>query len=188
MGQRGRDDRPVPVRGGLDERPEYGPSGYLPEKATRRARKIVLRAPLGLQWVAAAVAVGVVLVAVAVILLLVRPGGRPGPPFEAVGHLEAVEAARLDERRGVLYLRLAGRVRTFVVPIEDVPLYCAASGRLESRLGRVWSLTGRALDGGPSLEQHPTLVAADRVVYVDFTRTLPGPPPEDAGVTSACSP
>ncbi|MTV26636.1 hypothetical protein FTX61_14610 [Nitriliruptoraceae bacterium ZYF776] len=30
--------------------PEFGPSGYLPERASKRARKIVLRAPLGLQW------------------------------------------------------------------------------------------------------------------------------------------
>ncbi|MDP8927522.1 MAG: hypothetical protein M3O70_02830 [Actinomycetota bacterium] len=176
------------MRGGLDERPEYGPSGYLPEKATRRARKIVLRAPLGLQWLVAAVGVGVVLVAVALILLLVRPGSRPGPPFEAVGPLESVEAARLDVQRGVLYVGAAGRVRSFVVPVGDVPFYCAASGRLESRLGRVWSLTGRALDGGPSLEQHPTLVGADGVVYVDFTRTLPGPPPQETQATSACFP
>lgn len=176
------------MRGGLDERPEYGPSGYLPEKATRRARKIVLRAPLGLQWLAAAVAVGVALVAVAVILLLARPGTRPGPPFEAVGQVESFETARLDEQRGVLFVGAAGRVRTFVVPLGDPPLYCASSGRLESRQGRVWSLTGRALDGGPSLQQHPTLVSADRVVYVDFSRTLSGPPPEDTEASPACPP
>lgn len=174
------------MRGERDERPEYGPSGYLPEKATRRARKIVLRAPLGPQWIVAALAVGVVLVLVAAILVLVRPGTRPGPPFEAIGPVTSVGPTRYDERRGVLYVRAAGRVRAFVVPAGDV-FYCAASGRLESHGGRVWSLTGRALDGGPSLEQHPALVGADGVVYVDFTRTLSGLPPQATEARSACA-
>ncbi|MFN2557527.1 MAG: hypothetical protein ABR592_11805 [Nitriliruptorales bacterium] len=167
--------------------PEYGPSGYLPEKATRRARKIVLRAPLGLQWVVAAVAVGVVLVVVAVVLLLTRPGSRPGPPFEPVGPVSSIGATRYDAQRGALYVGAAGRVRAFVVPTDRVPFYCDASGRLESSDGRVWTLTGRALDGGPSLEQHPALVGNDGVVYIDFSRTLPGVAAEETDTKSACS-
>ncbi len=170
-----------------DELPEYGPSGYLPEKATRRARKIVLRAPLGLQWVIAAAAVGIVLVVVAAVLLLVRPGGRPGPPFEAIGPISSIGPTRYDEARRVLYVGAAGPVRAFAVPGGGVPFYCAASGRLESPDGRVWSLTGRALDGGASLERHPVLVDADGVVYVDFSRTLPGLAAEEAGATPACA-
>src|SRR5690606_17036265 len=40
------------------ERPDFGPSGYLPPRAARRARKIMLREPLGLQWAVAAVVAG----------------------------------------------------------------------------------------------------------------------------------
>ncbi len=170
-----------------DEGPEYGPSGYLPEKATRRARKIVLRAPLGLQWVVAAVGIAVVLVVVAVVLLLAPSPGRPGPPFEAVGPATSIGSARYDEQRSVLYVAASSRVRAFVVPADAVPFYCGASGRLESADGRVWSLTGRALDGGPSLEQHPALVGADGVVYVDFSRTLPGLAAEETEATTACA-
>jgi hypothetical protein len=168
-----------------DRRPDYGPSGYLPEKASRRARKIVLRAPLGLPWVLAAVAAGVVLLVVGVVFLA-RAGDPPGPPFVPVGPVDAVGAARFDPERGVLLVGATGRVRAFVAPPDSAPpRYCERSQRLESADGRVWSLTGRALDGGPSLDRHPAVVH-DGTVYVDFSTITPGPPPEDAGAEPSC--
>ena len=52
--------------------PDYGPAGYVPPKAAKRARKVVLRAPMGLAWVIAPLVVGVVLVAVAVVFFTTR--------------------------------------------------------------------------------------------------------------------
>lgn len=172
------DDRP-------DEQPEFGPRGYLPERAARRARKIVLRAPLGLQWVVGAVVVGVIVVVVGV-LFLTSAGGPPGEPYVEVGPVDALRPARFDRERGVLFLATSGPVRAFVVPGDEPPVWCEDSGRLESAEGRVWSPTGRALDGGDSLAEHPTVVV-DGVVYLDQTRRLPAPQPEDRDVEPACT-
>ncbi|MGH3441658.1 MAG: hypothetical protein ACRDUY_06360 [Nitriliruptorales bacterium] len=166
------------------DRPEFGPSGYLPEKAARRARKIVLRAPLGLQWIVGSIVAGIVIVAVAVVFLA-RSGDPPGPPFREVATVAAVGDALQLEERGALVLAAAGRVRTFVVAEGDEPAWCAASRRLESSDGRVWAPTGRALDGGPSLDEHPTLVVRG-VVYVDFSRVVEGPAPDDVDPSPAC--
>ncbi|MBW3579237.1 MAG: hypothetical protein KY462_16190 [Actinobacteria bacterium] len=164
--------------------PDYGPSGYLPERAARRARKIVLRAPLGLQWVLAAAAVGLVLLVV-VIVFAWRASQPPGEPFVSAGPVEEIGTASHDGDRGVLYVAAAGRVRAFAVGRTGVPVYCERSGRLESPAGRVWSATGRALDGGASLDTYPVVVHRG-VVYVDLTRRQPGPPPEDRGVEATC--
>lgn len=167
-----------------DERePDPGPGGYLPERAARRARKIVLRAPLGLQWVVGALVVGVV-VAVAAVAFLTSAGEPPGPPYVEVGPVDALRPARYDERHGVLLLAASGPVRAFVVPEEPAPVWCERSGRLETE-ERVWSPTGRALDGGASLPQRPTVVV-DGVVYLDPTGRLPAPEPEDRRETPTC--
>ena len=47
--------------------PEYGPGGYLPSKAAGRARKIVLRAPLGIGWIVASVVLAVVIAVVGIV-------------------------------------------------------------------------------------------------------------------------
>ncbi len=165
--------------------PDFGPSGYLPAKAARRARKIVLRAPLGLQWVLAALAAGVILLLVG--LVFVAGAGRPpDAPYVAVGPVEAIGDARYDDERRVLFVAAAGRIRAFPIPDpDDVPVYCTASGRLESAAGRVWRLTGRAIDGGRSLDQHPTMVVRG-VVYLDPSTRLPGPPPHDTDAEPTC--
>lgn len=163
--------------------PGFGPSGYLPERASKRARKIVLRAPLGLQWVVASLVAGLVVV-VAGLVFLRTAGGPPGDPFVAVGPVEEVGDASYHERLGVLLVGAAGRIRTFEVG-DDQIRFCAQSRRLESAGGRVWSLTGRGLDGQPSLDTHPTTVV-DGIVYVDPTTVVEGPPPADEHPTPAC--
>jgi hypothetical protein len=163
--------------------PEFGPRGYLPERAAKRARKIVLRAPMGLQWVIAAVLAGVV-VLVAGALLLTR-GGAPGDPFVAVGPVtEVAGQVAYDDRLEVLFVGLGGRVRAFDAPADIA--YCEASRRLESPDGEVWSLTGRGTAGAPSLPEHPTLTA-DGVLYVDPTATTTPPSPTTETVPAGCS-
>lgn len=162
-------------------RPDFGPSGYLPDRAARRARKIVLRAPLGLQWVVASVLAGVVVI-VAGVLFLVRSGDPPPAPWQDVGALQDIGEARVEHNLDVLLVGAGGRVRAFADATDVV--YCPASNRLESADG-VWALTGRGLGGVASLREHPTLVHDGRV-YVDVTQTFPGPPPSDEPETPRC--
>ncbi|HWB72263.1 MAG TPA: hypothetical protein VG452_08590 [Egibacteraceae bacterium] len=69
---------------------DAGPPGYLPQRAARRARKIVLRAPLGVGWILAALAAALVVAAAGLAFLLARTGP-PGPPFVAVAELDDLE-------------------------------------------------------------------------------------------------
>ncbi|MFP4635525.1 MAG: hypothetical protein ACLFRD_06680 [Nitriliruptoraceae bacterium] len=174
---RGRDDA---AHAALD--PEFGPSGYLPDRAAQRARKIVLRSPLGIQWVIASLVAGLVVV-VAGVWLLVASGGPPGEPWVQAIEVDALEDTAVDRDLDVLLVGAGGRVRAFA----DAPQidYCPQSHRLEAADGRVWALTGRGLDGTGSLDEHPTLVQ-DGVVYVDPTRTRPGPAPSDEPAEPAC--
>lgn len=164
--------------------PEFGPRGYLPERAAKRARKIVLRAPLGLQWVVASVVAGAVVV-VAGILLLTRGGDAPDAPYVAVGPVEDVAGQVVyDDDLDLLLVGLGGRVRAFDSP-ADVG-YCDASRRLESPAGEVWSLTGRGAGGVPSFAEHPT-VTSDGVLYVDPSAATTPPTPTDDPVAPGCS-
>jgi hypothetical protein len=114
------------------------------------------------------------------------PATPPDPPYTEVGTVAEVGDALYDEERAVIHVGAVGRVRTFAVDSVDPPVFCAESRRLESPGGRVWSAaTGQALDGGPSLAEHPTIVVDD-VVYVDLEEPLPPQPPDDAGVEPAC--
>lgn len=164
-----------------EQRPEFGPSGYLPERAAKRARKIVLRAPLGLQWVIASVVAGIVVV-VAGTLFLLRSGEPPPPPWVELGPVGDIGAAQVLDDLDALLVGAGGRIRVFAGATEVG--YCAASNRLESAAG-VWQLTGRGTGGVASLEEHPTLVN-DGIVYVDPTRRVPGPPPSDEAFAPAC--
>jgi hypothetical protein len=158
------DDRPP-------DDPQFGPRGYLPERAAKRARKIVLRAPMGMQWVIGALVAGV-LVAIAGGLLLTRDR-TPGPPFVALGPVADVAGAVVhDDDLDVLVVGLSSRVRVFDAPADVT--YCEESRRLEAPDGQVWSLTGRAFAGGTSLREHPT-TSADGVLYVDPTAVAPAP-------------
>jgi hypothetical protein len=164
--------------------PEFGPRGYLPERAAKRARKIVLRAPLGLQWIVASVVAGLVVV-VAGVLLLTRGGDPPGEPYVEVGPVEDVAGTvTYDDDHEVLLVGLGGRIRAFDAPPEVA--YCPASRRLEAPGGRVWSLTGRGTGGEPSLAERPTVTSEGRL-YLDPTVTAPPPTPSDEPVEPACT-
>jgi hypothetical protein len=163
--------------------PSFGPSGYLPERAAKRARKIVLRAPLGMQWIVASVIAGLVVVAAGV-LFLQRSAEPPPAPWEPIGTLEELAPTHVVEGLDVLVVAAGGRVRAFA-DAQDVS-YCAASNRLEAPDGRVWNLTGRGFGGTGSLAEHPTLVQ-DGTVYLDPTRTAAGASPSDEPAEPACS-
>lgn len=153
---------------------DYGPRGYLPPRAARRARKIILREPMGLQWAIAAVVAGL-LVLVAGVLLLTRSGS-PGPPFIAAGDIAAFDPRgagdlTLPDGQTVLVLRGAGGVTVFAAPGDNVE-WCADRSRLTSPTGAVWQPDGRLVGGsGSSLTRLPSQVH-DGTLYVD-----PGSPP-----------
>ncbi|MEX2421007.1 MAG: hypothetical protein WD670_04230 [Actinomycetota bacterium] len=166
-----------------DERPEFGPTGYLPERASKRARKIVLRAPLGLQWMVAALVAGLVVV-VAGVLFLQRGETPPPAPWVELAPVARVGDALHDAEFEVLAVGATGRVRVFADAAEID--YCAASNRLEASDGRVWSLTGRAFADGTSLEEYPSLVQG-ATLYMDPTRTVAGPTASGDRVEPACA-
>lgn len=175
-----RPERPGRSEG--PDRPDFGPSGHLPARAAARARKIVLRAPLGRAWIVASIVAGVVVIAASG-WFLVTAAAPPGPPWVEVGALDALPAQSRPEGSDVLLVTVGGRVRAFT-DAEGVA-HCATSNRLEAADGRVWALTGRGLAGTPSLPTRPTLVHRG-VVHLDPTRTIPGPDPSPEVVRPAC--
>lgn len=176
-----------------EEPPAFGPSGYLPDRAARRARKIVLRAPLGVQWVVGALLVGVVVLVAGWFAL--RPS-IPDPPFvelpasavpSAAGETPTVVAL---DGRDVLVLGVLGRPRAFdwSEPTTAVPAYCPESGLLEAPDGSLWRATGRGVEGTPSLVELPVSVVDGRV-FVDPTDPFPPLDPDDASSPApGCTP
>lgn len=182
-----------------DAAPAFGPGGYLPERAAKRARKIVLREQMGLQWpVAAGIAALIVLVAGGV--FLVTGTGPPGAPYAPVAHIDAVDprgaavlpagSASSDLTAPVTDLavvRAGGGVRVFLA-VEGLR-WCADSGRLESPAADgVWNTNGRLVGGpGSSLRPLPAQVY-DGVLYVDQTAPGAPAPAEDANEAPTCEP
>lgn len=166
-----------------DREAEFGPSGYLPGRAAKRARKIVLRAPLGMAWIVAAALLGAV-VLVAGWVFLSGASAPPAAPFVAVGAPPGLDEAEVLEDLDVLVVS-AGRVRAFAGAEELGLSYCARRGHIEGSQGRTWSLTGRGFGGVASLEEHPTVIHGD-VLYLDPTRTLAAPPPLDEPAPPSC--
>ena len=169
---------------------EFGPGGYLPPKASKRARKIVLREQMGRGWPLAAVLASV-LVAVAGGAYLYVAGRAPAAPFVPAGAITAVPAggaAVLAPAGGgvdVLVVRAGGPVRAFAAP-DPVPHWCAASRRLETATG-TWAADGRLVGGeGASLQPLRSTVH-DGVVYVDSSTTLPAPAPAPGSQPLVCA-
>ena len=163
--------------------PEFGPSGYLPERAAKRARKIVLRAPLGMQWIVGSLAAGAVVLVAGVLFLQSRDQAPPAPWVE-VAAVEDLEVSAFDPDLDALIVAATGRVRVFA-GANDVA-YCVESNRLEQVDGDgIWSLTGRGLAGTSSLDEHPAQVSGG-MLYVDPTRTTPAPPATDDPAEPGC--
>ncbi len=172
-----------------DPSPEFGPAGYLPERAAKRARKIVLRAPMGIHWVFGSLFAGLIVV-VAGVLLLTRGSADPGAPFRDLGPLEALPANSIlpsatPDGRDVVVIIGEGRIRAFTRDggVEGLA-WCDASRHVEDGVN-VWNLTGRSLDGGTSLELLP-VVATNGKVFVDPSRVQAGPAAIDEGEIPVC--
>lgn len=157
------------------DRPDFGPSGYLPPRASARARKIVLRAPLGLQWVVGALVAGIAVVVAGVLFL--TSSGPPEAPFVAAVALEQVDdAVRLDDL-DVLVVTAGGPAVAYVDATEHDLTWCAESRRVEGLVDdtpATWHAgTGRGF-GVDSLDRHPLLVH-EGMAYVDPSRIQNGP-------------
>lgn len=170
--------------------PEFGPGGYLPPKASKRARKIVLREQMGWGWPLAA-AVVAVLVAVAGGWYVITARTPPQDPYLRVGALSLVEpggAEVLTAGPGgtaALVVRAGGTVRAFR-PVPEGIVWCPASQRLETPDG-AWAPDGRRVFGdAPSLTPYRSLVF-DGTVYVDTVTQMPAPPPAPGGEPPACA-
>lgn len=163
----------------MSERPEYGPRGYLPERAARRGRKIILREPLGRGWIVASVLAAVALAAIGVAYWTLQ-AGPPRAPFVIAGPLDRYDPRGADtvavDGHEVLVVRGAGGIRTFAAP--DAPaVWCRDSRRIEARDGTVWDLSGRRTGGsGPSLRPLRAEVHDGRL-YVDPSTQLTVPAP-----------
>lgn len=166
--------------------PDFGPGGYLPERASTRARKIVLRAPLGLQWILAAAVFGAVVLVTG--LLWLNSGGPPGAPYVAAGAVDPAAGPRvvmLDDVDAWLVTGAGPAMAVAGDQVDDLG-WCERSRRLEAADGRVWTTTGRGL-GTASLDTHPVLVH-DGTAYVDPTTTQPGARPAEDPASPTCAP
>ncbi|CAN5877619.1 hypothetical protein BH24ACT15_BH24ACT15_34230 [soil metagenome] len=167
---------------------EFGPGGYLPPRAAKRARKIVLRQQMGLHWPIAAGVAGALILLV-IIPLVWSSQGPPGAPYVPAGPLSAIDASTdgvVDvQGRQVLILRGGGVLQAFVAVPPDAR-YCPQSRRIESPTGDVWTAQGRLIAGqGASLDQARAL-AHDGTLYVDVSDPTPGLPPLLGDQQSAC--
>lgn len=148
---------------------EYGPGGYLPDRAARRARKIVLREPLGKGWIVASIVAAVALAGLGIAYLLTQ-AGPPGDPYREAGPIDAVDASGAGtmplDGQEVLVVRGAGGVQVFEAPGAEV-IWCRQSRRIEADDGRVWAHDGQ-LRGGDGESLRPLRAEVhDGVLYVD---------------------
>ena len=171
--------------------PEFGPGGYLPSKAAKRARKIVLREQMGFGWPLAAVVAALIVAAAGGAYLYTSSRG-PAEPFRAVQPLAKIPvggAATLlvsgtgDPGVSVLVVRAGGSVRAFL-PDADVA-WCPQSQRLEND-DSAWTVDGQLVHGPRRSLQPVRSTVYDGIVYVDVDTQLPPPPPGPAGPPPVC--
>jgi len=172
------------------EHPDFGPRGYLPERAAKRARKILLREQMGLQWPIAALLAALLVLVVGGLYLWTRTTP-PGAPFVAAGAIEAVDprgvATITVGELEVLVVRVGGGVRVLTGDVAGVTT-CPRSRRLSDPDGTVYALTGRALGAGSSLQPVPSTVF-DGVLYVAVDPAVwpqPQPAAEAGTVEATC--
>lgn len=168
---------------------EFGPGGYLPQRAATRARKIVLREQMGFGWPLAAIAASLLVVAAGV-FYVVSTNRPPAEPFVEVAPLAAVPvgggASLSAGGEEVFVLRADGLMRAFATPAGETLRWCEDSRQIESAQGQVWAPDGRQIgDGNASLAPLRSTVFKG-VIYVDPTQPLPAPPPRPQGSAPAC--
>ena len=163
--------------------PEFGPGGYLPPKAAKRARKIVLREQMGFGWPLAAVAASllVLIAGGAFLLQMSRPPAYPYVAFAPLTDVPAGGAATLtapDTGWTAHIVRAGGGVRAFAGEPGD-PTWGPESGRLETE-DAAWRPDGTLVHRvGSARESLVPLrsVVHDGVIYVDVANLGTPPPP-----------
>ena len=173
---------------------EFGPGGYLPQKAAKRARKIVLREQMGWGWPLAAVAAAV-LVAVAGGAYLWFASQPPREPYLPLGSITDVApdgaatlsppaAATSGEVVPVLVVRGGGGVRGFRIDGRDAR-WCDASGRIEGPAA-AWLPDGRQVFGPDDPLRAVRTQVFDGTVYADPTTPVPAAARGPAGERPKC--
>ena len=172
---------------------EYGPRGYLPQRAAKRARKIILREQMGTPWVMAAIVAAVVVLAAGA-WYLVTSNRAPSVPYQPIGAISDVPALGAmtfligeEAPTGYLVSRAGGEVRVFLAPAEPPVQWCLRSRRYESSDGAVWTVDGALVGGdGESLRPVPTKLYGGQV-YVDSTSPSPAPTADPRGEKPECA-
>lgn len=177
--------------------PDFGPGGYLPERAAKRARKIVLREQMGLQWPIAAVLAALLVLLAGGVFLAVGTGP-PGPPSKALLEIDEVDPRGAEilpageprpgfaaARDDLAVVRAGGGVRVFSLPGDEV-VWCPASGRLEAADGTVWNANGRRVGGAGRSLAPVAAEVHDGVLYADETSQGAPLPPEARQETPQC--
>lgn len=161
--------------------PEFGPGGYLPPKAAKRARKIVLREQMGFGWPMAAVAAAL-LVAIAggaFLYSFTRPPAYPFIEMQPLTDVPVGGAAMIEATAGpvpALVVRAGGTLRTFHAQDGSIR-WCAESARLETADG-AWLPDGTLVYGDVLRSLVPLRSTVhDGVIYVDFESEIAPPPP-----------
>jgi hypothetical protein len=169
----------VPVGGGVPVDPETGERyGYLPRRAANR--KLVIRAPLGLPWVHAALGAAAFVLVAGLAFFLSRPS-EPGGAYVSQGALASYPeqaASPLRDRGGWLDRRSG------LAAVAGPVSYCPGDGGWVGPDGRRYDEDGRS-ESGEGLTLWAVRAAGGKV-YVDRTRSTrvtgqsePLPPCED---------
>ena len=169
--------------------PEFGPEGYLPPKASARARKIVLREQMGSGWPLAALAASVLVLVAGGVFLFVSLRA-PGDPYMPVRPLTEVPAngaamgATVEPTMQAFLVRAGGGLKAFHV--QDGIRWCPRSRRIESD-DAAWTIDGQLVYGELTSLQPLRTTVHDGVVYVDFSTPLPKPPETTGGKPPVCT-
>jgi nitrite reductase/ring-hydroxylating ferredoxin subunit len=142
-------------------------TAYLPPRAGK-ARKLILRTQLGLPWILAAIAFGLVILVAGSLFLL--KGGRPGAPWQRVAPVTrfadgAVTQAPLRPGEVVVVDR-RGTLRAFLAPAGRCPVVGTPNGFARPCVLQAWDQEGRPIrvpssgpTGAPPLRALPATVA-----------------------------
>ena len=172
---------------------EFGPRGYLPQRAAKRARKIVLREQMGTPWILAAM-VAALIVAVAGALYLRTENRPPGPPFIAITSIDRIPPLGTAVVEGLpptsyLISRAPGPGHAFVAPRAIVE-WCPQNRRFEGTDGSVWTVDGALVGTAGTLSSSLRPVPAkvfDGQVYVDTSQAFDAPPEQLRGEEPMCT-
>lgn len=171
--------------------PEFGPGGYLPPRASKRARKIVLRAPMGLGWPLAALGASLVVVLVGAIFLL--RSGPPGPPYVRIAAVTEIApntaVPRAAAGTDLLVVRAGGGLAVLVSPGAGVT-WCPAPRQLE-RGTDVWTLDGAPRSRGTAGLAPVSSTVYEGMLFVDAAVLPSGgpvaPPPTSGDAQPVCT-